>query len=286
MGHSVQPGLAVCGFAEQLSPWFHAPSDKNPNDVYVGSVILPGEELRAHAYVKVFPAEDRGQLVYNEVMGHYLAMQCGLPSPVTFPCACQTSLLRGASAATIAAESSSAFVLGVASIDGSYKEMKQKSSATAAKWADIMNWPHVARVAVFDELMGNDDRHLENLIRRGLHDYALIDNERILFGERWFDLDLITLQTRRCDANILADTIAEGTDEMMRQRMVHYAQHFVMATLLSVPEMSESLEQLCGARAGTTDRLVEMLNCRRHILPSLMQWHMQKGDLFQARTNR
>lgn len=149
-----------------------------------------------------------------------------------------------------------------------------------------MNWPHVARVAVFDELVGNDDRHLENLIRRGRHDYTLIDNERILFGEPWFKLDLNELRMRRCDANVLADTISEGTDEIMRRRMLDVAQRLVMETSLHVPEVAQSMEQMCGASAGTTERLVEMLNRRRSLLPSLLQWHLQKGDLFQASTNR
>jgi hypothetical protein len=30
----------------------------------------------------------------------------------------------------------------------------------------LLNWPHVARLAVFDELLGNDDRHLGNLVQQ------------------------------------------------------------------------------------------------------------------------
>jgi hypothetical protein len=134
--------------------------------------------------------------------------------------------------------------------------------------------------------MGNDDRHIENLIRRGPHDYVLIDSERILFGERWFDFDLSSLRTRRCDANILADAIADGTDELMRRRMIEIAQRIMRVTLLSVPEISESMEQLCKAPRYTTARLIEMLNSRRNILPSLMQWHLEKGDLFHASSRR
>jgi hypothetical protein len=160
------------------------------------------------------------------------------------------------------------------------------NGASPAKWADLMNWPHIAKVAVFDELMANDDRHLENLIRRAPHDYVLIDNERILFGDCWFDQDLSAFETRKCDSNILADTIGEGTDEVMQHRMLQIAQHFVMQTLLEVPSRWEAIEGLCGAPAGTSVKLVEMLNRRRLLLPTQMQWHLKKGDLFQARTNR
>jgi hypothetical protein len=251
--------------------------------VYVGSVILPGEESRTRAYVKVFPRADRGQFVFNEVVAYQLALQCGLPSPFTFPCACRTALFPR----DTVFENASTHVLGVASVDASSQRVRQSMiGASPAKWADLMNWPHVAKVAVFDELMANDDRHLENLIRRGLHDYVLIDNERILFGECWFKKDLTLFETRRCDSNILADTIGEGTDEVMQRRMLQIAQQTVMQTLLEVPSRLEAIESLCGAPAGTTKKLVDMLNRRRLLLPTLMQWHLRKGDLFQARTTR
>jgi len=186
----------------------------------------------------------------------------------------------------MAPDPSSRFVLGVASLDGTPKNIKQTISTSDAAWADLMNWPNVARLAVFDELMANDDRHLNNLIRRGPHDYLVIDNERILFGEHWFNRDLKPLQRRRCDANVLADTISETTDQDIRQRMMRIAQHFVMTTLLTVPEIADNLERLCGAPPGTTARLIEMLNDRRTFLPTLMQWHAQKGDMFRASTHR
>lgn len=149
-----------------------------------------------------------------------------------------------------------------------------------------MNWPHIARAAVFDELMGNDDRHVENLIRCGPHDYTLIDNERIVFGEPWFNLNLADLCGRNCDANVLADTISEGADVVMRRRMMDVAQRLVMDTMFATPDIAQNLEQKCCAPPGTTERLIEMLNRRRTLLPSLLQWHLQKGDLFRASTRR
>ena len=286
MSQTVLPDQAVWGVAEQLTPFLRARNQQNPNDVYVGHVTLPNGRRRSRAFVKVFPPQDRNQLVYNEIVGHYLALQCGLPSPLTFPCACHRLLLRSATLQIMAPDARSPYVMGVGSVDGNAKTLQQAGGHSAAVWANVMNWPHVARVAVFDELMGNDDRHVENLIRRGSHDYTLIDNERILFGEPWFMRDLSELQTRRCDANVLADTIAEGSDMIMRRRMLDVAQRLLMETLLHVPEIAENMEQMCGARAGTTQRLVEMLNERRSHLPSLLQWHLEKGDLFHASTNR
>jgi hypothetical protein len=274
------------GFAEQLNPWFRSSDSKSPNDIYVGTVVLPGGEMRRRAFVKVFPPAVRGQLVYNEVIAHHLAVQCALPSPFTFPCACHSSLLKISTRNTMAPDPDSPFILGVASLDGADKSIKQTGGSFATKWADLMNWPHVANAAVFDELMGNDDRHIANLIRSAAHEYVLIDNERMLFGESWFQRDIKEFSARKCDANVLADTIAEGSDTVMRQRMIHLAQRYVMNTILTAPDVGKSLEHQCGAPRGTTDRLIDILNQRRTLLPSLMQWHLRKGDLFYASSNR
>lgn len=182
----------------------------------------------------------------------------------------------------MAPEMDSQFVLGVASLEESSKKIRQIGGNSEAKWADLMNWPLISTVAVFDELLGNDDRHIANLIRRGPHDYVLIDNERILFGEPWFNQDLAKFETRRCDANVIADTIAEGTDEMMRQRMLAVAQRFVMQNQLTLPKNSDQIEVICEAPTGITGGLIAMLNKRRQHLQFLMQWHLQKGDLFKT----
>jgi len=286
MGNPDLPDQAICGVAEQLTPWLRTRDVKSPNDVYVGHVCLPSGARRSRAFVKVFPPSQRNQSIYNEVVGHLLAAQCGVPSPLTFPCACHRSLLRSGSLSVMAPDPKSPFVLGVASVDSSAKALPQTTRASGAIWADIMNWPYVAHAAAFDELMGNDDRHIENLIRCGPRDYTLIDNERILFGEPWFNLDLNELRTRRCDANVLADTIAEGTDEVMRRRMMDIAQRMIIATPLTPPVIAERMEPMCNAPPGITDRLIEMPDSRRLILNTLLQWHLEKGDLFRASTNR
>jgi hypothetical protein len=285
MAASASAVEGVCGYAEQLTPYLRASDSRSLNDVYFGIVILPDRKTRTRAFVKVFPPANRGQLVFNEVFGHQIALQCGLPTPYTFPCACPTPLIRR-STLDRWSDGVSDHLFAVASIEGEHKEIVQRGGSSAMKWADLMNWPHIANVAVFDELMGNDDRHISNLIRSGPQDYILIDNERILFGELWFDSDLHRLVRRRCDSNVLADSIAEGTDEVMRQRMISYAQRYVMETRFDVPAACERIEELCGAPKSTTKGLIQMLNQRRQILPTLMQWHMQKGDLFQTSSIR
>jgi|GEM_PF-4704411 len=286
MHNQVENWLPICGIAEQLNPHLRATGDTCTNDVYYGSVLLPNQERRERAYVKVFPGAETGLHVLNEVIAHLLAIQCGLPTPLTFPCACSTSLLRKGTKTAQSHDSKSPFIMGVASVDVGAMKIQQRIRTTEAKWADIMNWPHVARLAVFDELIGNDDRHIDNLVRCGPGDYVPIDNERILFSENWFASDINEWRDRRCDANVIADAIAEGTDEVMRQRMISIAQRFIRETILEVPVASDRIERLCGAPEGSISRLIELLNYRRTILPYLMQWHMEKGDLFRASSNR
>lgn len=278
MGTSETPDLSIAGFAEALKPCIRRHDDQSPNDVYVGQVIQPGGLSRANAYVKVFPKGDSDILVLKEVVAHQVAAQCELPSPYTFPCACNKSLLRPFTRAMAGRDSE--YVLAVASVDGNPKRIRQLLGDSEAAWADIMNWPQVARASVFDELIGNGDRHVGNLVRCGLNDYLIIDNEHFLFGLDWLT-NSEDLRMRRCDANSLADSIAEGTDEVMRQRMVKLAQNFVLQMSFTVPPNAIGLETLCHVPQGTIARAMEILNARRVVLPTLMQWHMQKGQLFR-----
>lgn len=282
MTQPIELGLAVIGIVEQLTPRLRRASDQSQNDVYVGTVLLPHGDLRVRAYVKVFPPRDRGQLVYNEVIAHHFAKQCGLPSPLTFPCVCRPAQLRAATRTMMVGESSSEFVMGVASIDCARREIKQSVVRSEMVVAEVTSWPDVARWAVFDELMGNDDRHIDNLVRRGPRDYMPIDHERILFGDPWFGSTLQQLQTRSCDPNILANTIAEGADPQARQRMLQVAHDWMLKTVLEEPPKARTLERRCHAPEGITTQLVDMLNIRRSKLPPLMQWHLQKGDLFRV----
>jgi hypothetical protein len=74
MGQRVLLDNAVWGVAEQLTPFLRARNPQNPNDIYVGHVTLPNGQRRSRAFVKVFPPQDRNQLVYNEIIGHYLGL--------------------------------------------------------------------------------------------------------------------------------------------------------------------------------------------------------------------
>jgi hypothetical protein len=175
----------------------------------------------------------------------------------------------------------SEFVTGVASLDVAVRGMTQTLKSSDAAIAEIMTWPEAARLAVFDELLANDDRHLENLVRQGPAKYIAIDNERILFGEPWFNMELSSFIGRSCQANVLAATIAEGPEQGMRQRMARIAQELILGTSFTVPEGADAFERRCSAPLGSTKRLIDMLNSRRIKLSSLMQWHLRKGDLFQ-----
>lgn len=274
--------FSISGFAEALTPYLRSNDDDSSNDVYVGIVVQPGGLSRTHAYVKIFPKSDTELLVLNEVIAHSIAAQCEIPSSLTFPCACAKSLLRQSTPAMLGRNDGSTHVLAVASVDGNPKRIRQLFEDSQAAWADIMNWPQVARAAVYDELIGNGDRHVRNLVRCGLSDYVLIDHEHFLFDENWLVSNVDHLRTRRCDANALADSIAEGTDEVVRQRMIKLAQNYVLQKYFTAPINAQGLETLCHVQHGTIAQMVDILNARRLILPSLMQWHLEKGQLFRV----
>lgn len=91
------------------------------------------------AYVKVFPPKERGQLAYNEVIAHNVASQCGLPTPLTFPCACRPRLLRSSTRAAMILDDASDFILGVASIDSALAEIKQSVAESDVVVAEVMS---------------------------------------------------------------------------------------------------------------------------------------------------
>lgn len=50
---------------------------------------------------------------------------------------------------------------------------------------DLMGWECFADAAAFDEWAANVDRNWGNLVRRGKHDYVLIDHEDLCTGRAW-----------------------------------------------------------------------------------------------------
>ena len=275
-------GTGVIGYAESMKPLLRPRNSRRDNRVFVGTVVLPDGKHRSRAFVKLFPPGVRYQCVYNEVVARNLARQCDLPSPMTFACACPRRLLDGEMAAQSSNEPPSDFVLGVASISAQPRPVKQRLDDFSAAWEDLSCWPRITDLAVFDELIANDDRHLSNLLRLGSRNYVLIDNERILFGTQWFGTDLESLISRRLDANIIADSIAMGADEIMKRRMLTAAREYALKKVLRVPSWHRELEGITRAPGGATEDLIQMLNKRRQKLGGLLQWHLQKGDLFDA----
>ncbi len=71
----------------------------------------------------------------------------------------------------------------------------------------LQSWPDYRRVALFDELVANPDRHIGNLLFDGKDKFWLIDHSHALTGPNWTPNDL------RFDAqveNILLQTIIYG----------------------------------------------------------------------------
>lgn len=279
--------LSVCGYAESLIPFARPTDSESGNDVLKGFAVLPDGQTRSPVIVKVFPQQESWLRIYNEVVAHHFAVQCGLFSPYTFACRCSASDLRRNGMAATSRDHKSEFILGVASYDLSYKKLSQSLMSSQALEQDILLWPNCARAAIFDELVANSDRHASNLIRQGPADYRVIDHERIMFGDHYFNVESLGgYAPRNSQGNCLAQTIARCTDEVLQQRLRFYAQLFMREVALKVPTISMGLERLCHAPQGITDRLVAMLNVRRSHLPRLMQFYFEERSLFRASTWR
>lgn len=273
----------ICGSAEMLVPIVRPKDSAGVNDVYKGFAILPDRRTPVPVYLKIFPKASSSQSIYNEVTAHHLAVQCGIPSPFTFPCECPVSLLSENKRALVARLEGSQSVFGVASIDVCYKQLGQASRISDALINDLLYWDSCAKVAVFDELIANQDRHMSNMIRIGRHNYRVIDHEKMIFDDSWFvNASPLEYKGRNSSANALARTIANCTDELLRQKMKRTANEFLREIVLHPPSISEGLERVCHAPAGVTERLISMLNERRTHLPRLIQMYFQENSLFQA----
>jgi len=253
------------------------------NDVFKGLFALPGLSRREKGFVKIFPRAESHLLVLNEILSHRVAVTCGIPSPYTFPIAVPRCLVEKQSRVIDTYDpDGNECILGVGSLDGNPGQISQKVNAKHVI-PQLMSWRYVAAAAAFDELIGNGDRHLGNLLRTGPSEFVLIDQERMVFERNWLASGLDGLQDQRCDSNILATTVSEGPDELLRRRMMNCAQSLMSETLFAPAEHDLAFAQVIGVE-GRVLEFFDYLNERKRGLPFLMQWHLEKGDLFRTST--
>jgi len=168
--------------------------------------------------------------LYYELYASRLAKFLGISTAHTYLCACPGWLLEEHSLPfDISSEENK---LGVASVDVNKIRFVGGGKALNKLEYDLLCWPELPMAAAFDELIVNDDRNYQNILRISDQKFKLIDHEQAFGNVR--DLDkLVEAFSRRSNGNYLANLIFNSGHELTRRRL--YA---------CVEEISKKLQSL------------------------------------------
>lgn len=156
-------------------------------------------EPRAY-YAKFYPDRDgRGRGMANEVAGYIFANRMGLCQPAR----AVVIELAGKNLDLSSLPSAHAWLKRAMKAHGSYHAFCTEAlsgktpvihygrAAEDAIRSDIMKWSQLPATIVFDDIIANIDRHLNNLIRLGPASYAVIDHGSLVKpGGDWCIEDL------------------------------------------------------------------------------------------------
>ncbi len=249
---------------------------------------LPEYEDYVPVYFKVFDPKFQRKAFFNEILGHRAAQLVGLPTPADVKvCACRRDLVPSPSRALdVRSADDSPYLAGLASVDANPRGLIQivGQGFSPRLRAELQAWPHLAEVAVLDELLLNVDRNYKNLHRVAAGDFVLIDHEKILGGVEWQLKTFREQITATSSANHIAGFIAEDTSAETQNYMMQVGINY--ARRLEFNEQSlgiecAQLDSLCHLKPGTTSEIIDLLDTRRSKLPELLFHHLKMAQLFQ-----
>lgn len=160
----------------------------------------PDDAIAKTFYAKFYPdLQGRSRAMVNEVAGYILARRYDLPQP---PKACIVRLpLKKLDLKSLPKKHG--WLKETAKVIGTYPAFCTEALNVPTPWhhygqtaidamkADIRRWPGHMKTVVFDDVIANLDRHLNNLLRTGASRYALIDHGRLVVASgHWAAKDL------------------------------------------------------------------------------------------------
>lgn len=238
-------------------------------------------------YFKVFNKQDTDKGLFNEILGFHLARFCGLPVPRnTFISICKRKNIIGPAKCLQGRDPAEEYICGISSVDSNVHKITQIYEDNKRFENELINWPKIAQVAVFDELVFNVDRTANNLIRVAKNDFILIDHEHVLGGTGWEYSKLDSLLTQPSPNNHLASLIATIDNEFITKKMLSIAQDHICKVNLTkdVIDLSLNLESFCHLDKGTIGYIFELLNKRKKRLPELIYHHIQSEQMFYGQS--
>ena len=217
-------------------------------------------------YFKLFDPIVESKGVYNELFSFNVATSFKLPVADTFICACRGVHLMGPLPSWMQEFDKDQHYRGIASVNAKPSDIRQLRGTPVLFVDDLLRFKFLPEVVAFDEIIMNPDRTIQNLIRTSKHNYTLIDHEQA-FGSPSWEIDTLEKRTKDVVGNGLASLIFESTDELLKARTIKIANEFKDIYKLTVNDLPQGLEKVCGLPTGNTKFLVHFVNERNKNLP-------------------
>ncbi|MCC5809889.1 MAG: hypothetical protein JJU06_05900 [Ectothiorhodospiraceae bacterium] len=217
----------------QFLGWMPA-DDHHRNGVFVAQFLVP-DQGSVQACVKMYPHEQgRNRGLVNEITGYLFGHALGIPQPdLAFVAHVPIKHINGAKGLVrelkrAKVDTYPAFC--TRRIDGHSAAVRVPDSQLPAVVEDIRKWRALPHAVALDENIANSDRHLNNLLRLGTGDYAVIDNGLLACpypGGNWSAEDL---DAQGNYVNVLSENMWQNNPPgRMVSKMLDLSRHHLSA---------------------------------------------------------
>lgn len=238
---------------------------------------------RDHESVFVKFVDDNG--LFNEIFASHLGKFLNMPTADTYLCACPTFLLEKEDLPfSISPEECK---LGVASVDANKIRFTGGDKALVKLENDLLSWPDLPMAAVFDELIINDDRNYQNILRVSDQKFKLIDHEQA-FGRVNQTSNLEDVFSMPSKGNYLASLILNSEYELAKRRLYKAAKDIgeKIQLLTEISDPSLIYLEKNKLEDDYTDRMISLIKNRAQNLQELIHQHeLSSAQLFSLSSN-
>lgn len=155
---------------------------------FLAQVNYQGELRRA--YLKLYNLAEQPKAVWNEVLGYLFAQAMGIPSPPVFfvDVPPQDVIASGFATTQIAIRAVATLEAHDPNVatDGAAKTLFESGSVDLSQIRSrLLSSPAGRALVAFDEVIGNPDRNIGNIVFSWKHGVVAIDHGCILTGPLW-----------------------------------------------------------------------------------------------------
>lgn len=182
----------------------------NLEPVFDALVHDPVSERNAVVCVKLYPGHDgRSRGLVNEITGWLIAHALKLPQPphayvLKVPLSKLKAPLPGW-VRDLKRTTTTYWAFATAKMPAESAALRFSEADLPLLLDDLRRWPILPEAIALDEHIANTDRHLNNLLRLGKANYALIDNGRLAVEDGERNWQTAHLNSRQRFTNLLSE---------------------------------------------------------------------------------